>query len=136
MRGFRNEVEPYLFAFHTQPFQHTIKMDLLNRLLPLLAERKVSQEDRTIKAQRIHVLTGRCIHLPCPSKHRALCLRLSRRINIRHPHQFQQPLTLRVVLPCDSNRASREFLHLFRCSSLLGLLSRLISFGFPLEALG
>lgn len=127
--------EMYLLAIHIQASKNLVQEDLLNRLLPLLTERKVPKQNRRVKAQSIHILTRRRIHFPSPSQHRTLRLRLSWRNNVRDAHALQKTLTLRIMFPRDPNRSPREFLHILRRASLFGFLESFGGSGFALESL-
>lgn len=111
-------------------------MNLLNRLLPLLAKREMPQQNRRLKAQRIHILARRRVDLALPRQHSTLRLRLRRRNDIRHAHQLQQPLALGVVLPRDPHRPPRKLLHVLRRARLARLLESLVRLLLALEALG
>ena len=110
-------------------------MNLLNRLLPLLAKRKMPQQDRRLEAERIHILARSRIHLPRPRQHGALRLRLGGGHDERHAHERQQPLALGVVLARDAHGAARELLHVLGRARLLGLLEPLVRLLLALEPL-
>ena len=97
-------------------------MDLLDRLLALLAERQVPQQDGGVKAEGIHILRRGRVDLASASQHGALGLGLGGRVDVGHPHQLQQPLALGVVFAGDPHRAPRELLDILRRARLLGFL--------------
>ena len=65
-----------------------------------------------------------------------MSLGLSRSDDIRDAHEFQQSLTLLVVLPRDTDGPPGELLNILRGTRLLSLLERLLRFGLALEAAG
>lgn len=107
-------------------------MDLLDRLLALLAEGKMAQQDRSVEAEGVHVFTGSGVDLTCSRQNRTLRLRLGRRDQIWDAHELEQPLALCVVLLCHADRPSRELLHILCCASLFGLLQALVGLLLPL----
>lgn len=107
-------------------------MDLLDRLLALLAEGEVTQQDRRVEAEGVHVLTGRRVDLTRSRQDRTLRLGLCRRNQERDAHELEQPLALCVVLLCHADRPSRELLHIFCCAGFLGLLQALVGLLLPL----
>lgn len=110
-------------------------MNLLNRLLALLAKRQVTQQNRRIKAQRIHILTRRRKHLARLGQHRALRLGLGGRNDVRDAHELEQALALGIVLAGDADGAPRKLFNVLGRARLLGLLEALLRRLLALEAL-
>jgi hypothetical protein len=108
-------------------------MNLLDRLLALLAKGKMAQEDRSVEAEGIHVLAGGSVDLAGARQNGALRLGLGGRDNVGDAHELEQPLALGIVLLCDAHRPARELLHVLGRSRLLCLLESLIRLLFPLE---
>ncbi len=111
-------------------------MDFLDRFLPCLAESEMANEDRRVKAQRIHILTCCSIHLSSPRQHRTLRLSLSWCNDIRDAHQLQELLALRIMLSSHPNSAPGELLHILRCSYFFRFFEALGRFGFAGETFG
>lgn len=122
----------HLFAVHVQSIEDLVEVDLLDRLLALLAEGKVAQQDRAVEAEGVHVLTGRCVDLARLRQDSTLRLGLCRRDQVRDAHELEQPLALCVVLLCHADRPSRKLLHVFCCAGLFGLLQALVGLLLPL----
>lgn len=125
----------YLFPIHVQPLQHLVQSNLLDGLLPLLAEGKMAQQNRRVEAQRVHVLARSGVHLAGPRQHRALRLGLGRRDDVRDAHELEQALALGVVLARDPDRPPGELLDVLGRARLLGLLEALAGLLLALEAL-
>jgi hypothetical protein len=126
---------PYLLPLHAETLHDLVQVDLQNWLFALLAEGEMPQQNGCVECERVHILTCSGIDLSTPRQRCTLCLRLSWRNDVWNAHQLQQPLALLVVLPRDSDRPSRELLHVFCCACLFGFLGRSVSFRFPLESL-
>lgn len=135
-KGSRREGKTHLLPVHVQPLQDLLEMNLLDRLLPLLAKRKMPQQNRRLEAKRVHVLARRPVNLAPPRQHGTLRLGLGRRDNVRHAHELQQPLALCIMLARDPHRAPRELLHVLGRARLFGLLEPLVRLLLPREALG
>lgn len=63
-------------------------MNLLDRLLPLLTEREMPQQNRCLETKGVHILARSSIHLPRPRQHGTLRLRLGRCHYIRYAHEL------------------------------------------------
>jgi hypothetical protein len=125
----------HLFPVHVQAFHNFVDKDLLNGLLALLAKGKMTQEDRAVETEGVHVLAGGSVDLAGPRQHRALRLGLGGRDDVGDAHHLEQPLALGIVLPRDAHGPARELLDVLGRSRLLCLLKPLVRLLFPLEPL-
>lgn len=64
-------------------------MNFLDRFFPLLAKGEMAQQNRRVKAQRIHIFTSRGVDLARPSQDGALSLSFRRRDYVRNTHELQ-----------------------------------------------
>jgi hypothetical protein len=78
----------YLRPLHAQTLQHSVQVDLENRLFALLAEGEMAQQNGRVEGQRVHVLARSRIDLAAPCQRRALCLCLGGRHDVRNAHEL------------------------------------------------
>lgn len=121
-------------------------MDFRNRHLLSLAKSQVSQKNRGVEGESIHILWTSCIDLASSSKFCTLCFGFARglinSISTLNPfctmkmtdgdngdtHQTQKLFTLFVVFTRHSHLSSGKLVNIFGCTSLLCFFFSFFSF--------